>query len=68
MSLDESRLLGCVYIDPTKRPGFDAEVFWWVRVSELETGLDEELGAAVRVWLASEWPFARVAFPGRETT
>jgi hypothetical protein len=37
-------------------------------VSELETGLDEELGAALREWLASEWPFKRVAFPGRDIT
>jgi GNAT acetyltransferase-like protein len=66
MSPDESRLLGCVYIDPPKKRSFDAEVFWWVRVSELETGLHEELGAALREWLASEWPFEKVAFPGRD--
>jgi hypothetical protein len=28
MSLDETRLLGCVYIDPSKKQSFDAEAFW----------------------------------------
>ena len=66
MSPDESRLLGCVYVDPPTKRGFDAEAFWWVRDSELENGMDEELGATIRDWLASEWPFTKVAFPGRE--
>jgi len=66
MSPDQSRLLGCIYIDPPTKRGFDAEVAWWVRASELATGLDETLGAAIRDWLANEWPFAKVAFPGRD--
>jgi hypothetical protein len=66
MSPDERRLLGCVYIDPPTKRGFDAEVAWWVRMSELDSGLDEALGAALRNWLASEWPFTKVAFPGRD--
>lgn len=28
VSPDESRLLGCVYVDPPTKQGFDAEVFW----------------------------------------
>jgi hypothetical protein len=68
MSPDESRLLGCVYIDPPSRTGFDAEVFWWVRQDELANGLDEAVGEAARAWLEAEWPFDRVAYPGRDQT
>jgi hypothetical protein len=65
VSLDEGRLLGCVYVDPPTKQGYDAEVFWWARHDELASGLEEELGAAARAWVEREWPFERVAFPGR---
>lgn len=70
MSPDESRLLGCIYIDPPyvgeeeaqADPGVDAEVAYWIRSSELASGLEEELGAFVRQWIAGVWPFQRVAY------
>jgi hypothetical protein len=66
MSPDESRVLGCVYVDPAEKQGADAEVTLWVRVEEEGTGLEEELERAVREWIAAEWPFERVRWPGRE--
>jgi len=63
MSLDESRLLGCVYVDPPTKQGFDAEVFWWGIPSE--AGLEDQIGVAARAWVESEWPFERIAYPGR---
>ncbi len=66
MSLDEKRCLGCVYVDPATKEGYDAEVTLWARQSELKNNLDEKLFVAVRKWLADEWWFTRVAFPGRE--
>ena len=66
MSPDESRCLGCVYINPTLRTGFDASVTLWVRADELASGLDDDLYGAVRDWIASAWPFENPAFPGRE--
>lgn len=66
VSLDENRLLGCVYVDPPEKQGADAEVALWVRDSELDSGLEAELEAAVRAWLAADWPFERVRWPGRE--
>ncbi len=59
---DESRVLGCVYIEPTALPGHDAAVRYWVRSSELETGLEAELGSALRDWLARCWPFRNPRF------
>ena len=66
MNPSESQCLGCVYIDPTRKRGYDAEVYLWVRESELEKGLDPVLFQAVKQWIAKEWPFKKVAFPGRE--
>ena len=63
---DESRVIGCAYIDPTRKQGFDAVVFLWARESELPGGLETRLHAAVKDWVAKEWPFKKVAFPGRD--
>lgn len=66
MNLDETRCLGCVYLFPSRKKSFEVDVFLWVRQSELATGLDEKLFAAVQKWIAKEWPFRKVAYPGRE--
>jgi hypothetical protein len=63
---DGGRCLGCVYVYPAERGGYDARVNYWVRDSDKARGLDDELGAFLRLWLRDAWPFARVAFPGRE--
>ncbi|MGJ6962317.1 GNAT family N-acetyltransferase [Streptosporangium sp. G11] len=66
MSPDESRLLGCVYVDPPEKRGADADVSFWVRADEEGTGLEEELEPVVRAWLDEAWPYATVRWPGRE--
>ena len=66
MRPDERVQLGCVYIVPAHKQGFDAAAALWVRASEVPGGLDEELYGTVRRWLAERWPFTRVAWPGRE--
>jgi hypothetical protein len=58
--------LGCIYIDPSAKEGFDANVQMWVRSSESGTGLDDRLFQTVKSWMANDWPFTQVAFPGRE--
>ena len=64
-TLDEKKVIGCVYFYPTSKLGHDTEVFMWVRESELNTGLDSRLFEAVRIWLKDDWPFENPAFPGR---
>lgn len=66
MNSDESLCFGCVYIDPSKKSDYDAEVYLWVRKSEFDKGLDPVLFDAVKEWITSEWPFKNVAYPGRE--
>lgn len=62
----ESLVTGCVYINPTRKRGYDAVVYLWARQSELAGGLETRLYSAVREWIAKEWPFKKVAFPGRD--
>ena len=62
----ESMVTGCVYINPTSKRDYDAVVYLWARQSELSGGLETRLYAAVKEWVAKEWPFKRVAYPGRE--
>ena len=66
VSLDGKVQLGCIYIDPSVKEGFDANVQIWVRASESTTGFDDRLYQTARDWIAREWPFERVAYPGRE--
>ncbi len=66
LSPDERCVLGCCYLDPTERAGFDAEACYWVRSDRIASGLEDRLAAVFRGWLASAWPLARVAFPGRD--
>ncbi len=66
VTLDESKVIGCVYIDPTAKRGYDAEVYLWARESALGSPADTRLFEIVEAWLAAEWPFENVAFPGRE--
>jgi hypothetical protein len=66
VTLSESKVTGCVYINPTPKRGYDAVVYLWARQSELEGGLEARLLSAVKEWLAKEWPFKKVAFPGRD--
>ena len=63
---DESRVVGCVYLYPTRKRGFDAEVYLWALQSELATGLEQRLHSVVRDWIARDWPLRAVAFPGRD--
>ena len=62
----ESVVTGCVYINPTRKRGYDAEVYLWARQSELAGGLEGRLHTAVKEWLARDWPFKKVGFPGRD--
>jgi hypothetical protein len=65
---DESQILGCVYLNPSRKAAYDVVIYLWARQSMLAGGLEERLYAAVKGWLATHWPFRRAAFPGREIT
>ncbi|MDF1698572.1 MAG: hypothetical protein P1U56_22160 [Saprospiraceae bacterium] len=66
MNLEESKCLGCIYIDPSTNPNYEAMVVLWVRQSEIENGLDPHLFESVKEWISEKWPFKKIAYPGRE--
>lgn len=66
VSPDESIVLGCLYINPTTRGDYDADISMWVRASVVDLGLDSILFTMVKQWVAEDWPFKNSAYPGRE--
>ena len=75
---DETECLGCVYIIATNARMFanatvtpvgdrswddyEATVYFWVRRSRLESGLDRTLLESLRRWFEAEWGFRGVLF------
>ena len=64
----ESRLVGCVYIDPAERAGADADISWWVVDDEAGGPLDAALADFVPRWITEHWPFTAPRFIGRDLT
>ncbi|KPF90437.1 twin-arginine translocation pathway signal protein [Novosphingobium sp. AAP83] len=62
---DGSRERGCIYVYPSPVKGYDAMVRIWVTKAEYDAGFDRELYAWATNWLKTDWPFAKVAYPGR---
>jgi RimJ/RimL family protein N-acetyltransferase len=63
---DETALLGCVYIDPTDKPGADADISWWVVDECVGTDLEAALDAFVPRWIADVWPLSSPRYVGRD--
>lgn len=59
VALEESRVLGCVYINPADAE-HEAVVRFWVRDSE--QALLTFLMNTVQTWVADVWPFTAVRF------
>ena len=57
LSADRTRVLGCIYINPTDSAGYDAQVHSWVR-----TGEEIQLSSLVKDWLETDWPFQDVLY------
>src|SRR6185437_10916013 len=63
VTLSESQVIGCVYIDPTRGFDFDAEVSLWARQSALAGGFEARLYSTVRQWLQTDWPLEEGCVP-----
>jgi hypothetical protein len=66
--------LGCCYLYPMGRRtelseellGHDVDVSWWVTPEAYEAGYYEKVYAALRRWLADEFPFEKPFYSNRE--
>jgi hypothetical protein len=68
LNMVESRELGCVYISPSTKEGYDAQVRMWVTENQAIIGFDDRLFQEVKLWIQAKWPFRKVAYIGREIT
>jgi hypothetical protein len=50
-------VIGCVYLYPPKREGYDVDVLSWVTAARAE--LDAPLAETILEWLKRDWPFTR---------
>lgn len=66
LTSDGKRERGCVYVQPSPVPGYDAVVLIWVTKAEYDAGFDRQLAAWAHRWIARKWPFKKVAWPGRD--
>ncbi len=64
LTLDKSKCIGCIYIEPCNRAGIDAEIYFWLRDDALH--LETPFFKDIKNWIATKWPFKKVAWPGRE--
>jgi hypothetical protein len=55
LDLDSGESIGCVYLYPSKREGYDVSARSWVTAQRAD--LDVPLWLAVSAWLAEDWPF-----------
>lgn len=60
---EDAEVIGCVYIYPSRNPGFDTDVRCWVRADRAE--LDGPPAKAVEGWLSSKWCVGSINFRGR---
>lgn len=57
---------GCFYIRPSTKEGYDAVATIWVTKDQFDKGFETQLLADMKAWLAAEWPFKKVAWPGHD--
>jgi hypothetical protein len=65
MSHDNKMCYGSVYVYPTPKRDFDAQVMIWT-TPDRPDGFDNSVYETVRKWIADVWPLGRVGYPGRE--
>jgi hypothetical protein len=63
LARSSNRVIGCVYIYPSRRADGAADVHSWVRADRAD--LDVALHDAVSAWLSDVWPFTAVSYASR---
>lgn len=66
VTLDGKHELGCLYLSPSKKKGYDAVARVWVTKARFDEGFEHELLPELKSWIAAKWPFRSVAWVGRE--
>lgn len=61
---DGTEEVACVYVNPSKKEGYDAQVHFLMTEAGEKAHLQPMLEEKVREWIKTSWPFAKVAYPG----
>jgi virginiamycin B lyase len=68
LTADGTEEVACVYVNPSKKEGYDAAVHFLMTERGQKENLEPALEQKVREWIKTSWPFAKVAFPGIDIT
>ena len=68
LAADGSEEVACVYVNPSKKQGYDATVHFLMTERGAKENLQPLIEAKVREWIKTSWPFAKVAFPGLDVS
>lgn len=68
LTADGAEEVACVYVNPSKKQGYDATVRFLMTERGAKENLQPLLEAKVREWIKASWPFAKVAFPGLDVS
>jgi YVTN family beta-propeller protein len=64
LTADGMEEVACVYVNPSKKQGYDATVRLLMTEGGAREGLEPVLLEKVREWMKTSWPFAKVGYPG----
>lgn len=63
LDADDGDVIGCVYLYPPEREGYDVTLQSWVRADR--AALDRPLADAVAAWIETDWPWTHPDRMGR---
>jgi hypothetical protein len=66
LSPDGSKELGCFYLRPSNKAGYEVVATLWATQEEFDKGFETKLYQDMKAWVAKTWPFQKVAWPGIE--
>jgi virginiamycin B lyase len=64
LTADRTEEVACVYVNPSKKVGYDATVRIVVTEHGAQLNLLPKLQAEVKTWVKTKFPFTKVAYPG----
>ncbi len=56
LTSDGTKELGCFYIRPSNKEGYDAVATMWVTKDQFDKGFETQLLADMKTWLNTAWP------------
>ena len=68
LTADGSKELGCFYLRPSAKEGYDVVATMWVTQEAFDKGFEDQLFRDMKAWLGSVWPFTKPAWRGKEIT